>query len=85
MIETVVFEVIARERNCTAGDISLDMRLEDLGIDSLKAITILYEIEEQLNIEIPNELVESVRTVGDIVTGIDKLKNHGESGWQGAS
>jgi len=85
MIESAVFEVISRERNCSISEISLDMRLEDLGIDSLKAITILYELEEQLNIEIPNELVETVRTVGDIVSGIDQLSTHGESKWQGAS
>ena len=85
MIQFVVFEVISRERNCPISELSLDMRLEDLGIDSLKAITILYELEEQLNIEIPNELLETVRTVGDIVSGIDQLSTQGESKWQGAS
>lgn len=85
MIQSAVFEVISRERNCPISELSLDMRLEDLGIDSLKAITILYELEEQLNIEIPNQLLETVRTVGDIVSGIDQLSTQGESKWQGAS
>ena len=85
MIQSTVFEVISRERNCPISELSLDMRLEDLGIDSLKAITILYELEEQLNIEIPNQLLETVRTVGDIVSGIDQLSTQGESKWQGGS
>jgi len=83
MTKTAVFEVISRERSCVPEEISLDTRLDDLGIDSLKAITILYELEEQLHIEIPNELLETVKTVGDIVTGIDRLKSNSDSGWQG--
>jgi len=83
MTKTAVFEVISRERNCSLGEISLDTRLDDLGIDSLKAITIIFELEEQLHIEIPNELVETVKTVGDIVAGIDRLRNNSDSAWQG--
>ena len=74
MIRDAVFEVIAHEQKCSLEDFTLESRLEDLGIDSLKAITILYQLEERFELEIPNELIESVETVGDIVTGIDQLR-----------
>lgn len=52
------------------GDNSL---LIEEGVESLKAITILYQIEETLNIRIPNELVGSCQTVSDIVSNITIL------------
>jgi len=74
MTKDVVFEVIAREQGCSQESIALESRLDELGIDSLRAITILYELEERFNIEIPNELIESLQTVGDIVSNIKQLR-----------
>ncbi len=79
MIDNVVFDVIAREQKCSREDLTLETRLEDLGIDSLKAITILYQLEEKFEIEVPNELIESIATVGDIVTNIDHLRRNGDT------
>ncbi len=72
MIEMVT-EVIAREQQCAPGNITLTTRLEELGIDSLKAITILYELEEEFDVEIPNEVIETIDTVGDIVSRLEEL------------
>lgn len=77
-------DVIAREQKCSREDIDLETRLEDLGIDSLRAITILYQLEEQFSIEIPNELIETIVTVNDIVKGIERLQQNSDSGCQSA-
>ncbi|VAW81558.1 hypothetical protein MNBD_GAMMA14-1509 [hydrothermal vent metagenome] len=74
MIESAVVEVITRERKCAPEDVSMETRLSELGIDSLQAITILYELEERFGIEIPNELMENLETVSDIVSSIDKIR-----------
>jgi len=74
MIEAAVVEVITRERKCAPEDVSMETRLSDLGIDSLQAITILYELEERFGIEIPNELMENLKTVRDIVSSISKIR-----------
>jgi acyl carrier protein len=74
MTKDVVFEVIAREQGCSQESIAMESRLDELGIDSLRAITILYELEERFNVEIPNELIESLQTVGDIVINIKRLR-----------
>lgn len=47
--------------------------LADQGIESLKAITILYKLEDELGIEIPNETMDSCQTVSDIVSNITVL------------
>jgi len=79
MIKNIVFEVIVREQKCLSEDFMLETNLEDLGIDSLKAITILYQLEEQLEIEIPNELIETIVTIGDIVTNIEQLRQDNDT------
>ena len=66
-----VAEIIARTAHCNVEDIKPDTRLESLGIDSLKAITVLFELEEAFDVEIPNELISSIITVNDI---LDKLE-----------
>jgi len=66
-----VAEIIARTAHCKIEDIKPETRLEALGIDSLKAITVLFELEEVFDIEIPNELISSIITVNDI---LDKLE-----------
>jgi len=52
---------------------SLETPLEELGIDSLKAITILYELEDRLDIEIPNEVFDSIKSVGNIVQQLQQI------------
>ena len=78
MVKNTVIDVIAREQKCSPADLALETRLEDLGIDSLRAITILYQLEEQFEIEVPNELIETLVTIGDIVTSIDQLRHNSE-------
>ena len=60
-------------------DISLDMRLDDLGIDSLGAITIMYELEDKLDVEIPNEVFDSLKIVNDIGSQLERLMANNSS------
>jgi acyl carrier protein len=71
-----VIEIIAREAKCSTEQITLNTGLDDLGIDSLKAIVILSELEDLLGIEIPNEIIGSIKTVGDVVNKIDELQKN---------
>ncbi len=44
---------------------------EDLGADSLDVVDLIMSIEEEFDIEIPDEAVEDIKTVGDIVKYIE--------------
>jgi acyl carrier protein len=68
----MVLDVISRELPLSSGTLLLDTPLEEIGIDSLKAITILFELEDRLNIEIPNEIFDSLQNVNDIVQYLEK-------------
>ncbi len=45
--------------------------IDDLGADSLDVVDLVMSIEEEFDIEIPDEAVEGIKTVGDIVSYIE--------------
>ncbi len=70
-----VAEIIAKTAPCNVEDVKPETQLEELGIDSLKAITVLFELEEAFDIEIPNELISSINTVNDILVKLEDIRN----------
>jgi len=46
--------------------------LDDLGADSLDIVELIMELEEEFNIEIPDEDAEKIRTVADAVKYIEE-------------
>lgn len=48
--------------------------LDDLKADSLDIVELIMDLEAEFDIEIPDEDLEQVRTVGDIVTKLEALK-----------
>ena len=73
MLQDAVFKEISAYLKCQPEAISLDTRLDELGIDSLGAITIMYELEDRLDVEIPNEVFDSLKIVNDIVRQLEQL------------
>lgn len=73
MLQDTVIKEIATYINSKPDDISLEMRLDDIGIDSLGAITILFELEDKLNIDIPTESLDSLKIVNDVVEQLEQL------------
>jgi len=46
--------------------------IDDLGADSLDLVELVMAFEEEFNIEIPDEIQENIRTVGDAVKHINE-------------
>lgn len=44
---------------------------DDLGADSLDVVDLLMSIEDEFDIEIPDEEIENIRTVGELVNYIE--------------
>ncbi len=68
-----VIEVIAHTQRIPPESVSLDSTFEGLKIDSLDGINIVFELEKEFNIEIPDDGVQNLRSVGDTVEGVRKL------------
>lgn len=47
--------------------------IDDLGADSLDIVDLVMTLEEEFDTEIPDEDIENLRTVGDIVKYIEEL------------
>ena len=45
--------------------------IDDLGADSLDTVELIMKMEEDFDIEIPDEDAENLRTVGDVVKYLD--------------
>jgi len=48
--------------------------IEDLGADSLDVVDMVMSLEEEFDVEIPDEEIENMKTVGDIVKFIEAKK-----------
>ena len=44
---------------------------DDLGADSLDVVEVLMSIEDEFDVEIPDEAIETIKTIGDLVNYIE--------------
>src|SRR5271155_1252988 len=65
--------IIAKSKNIPPESITEASTFHSLAIDSLDKINISFEVEEAFNIEIPDDALGSLKTVGDVVSGVRKL------------
>ncbi len=72
MLETVV-KVIAEQLSIDESKITPESSLvDDLKADSLDVAALMLDLEEQYNVEIPDEELGNLGTVGDIVAYLEK-------------
>lgn len=65
-------KIIAEQLNVEESEISNDANFkEDLGADSLDLFELAMAMEEEFEIEIPSEDLESIKTVSDALSYID--------------
>jgi acyl carrier protein len=68
-----VLKVIADSQKLPPEKVTIDSTFEELGIDSLDGVNILFALENEFNISIPDEGVQSLRTMRQMVEALDKL------------
>jgi len=73
-----VVAIIAKKKRVEKPTVDLTDRLEDLGLESLDAVEMIFDLEEKFDIEIPynantNNPRAEFETVGDVVKSIQKL------------
>lgn len=71
-IEEKLIAIVRQEKQIAADQIVPEAVLADAGIDSLDSLTILFAIEEQFGISIPDDEARAVRTFGDLIDIIEK-------------
>ncbi|NTV79127.1 MAG: acyl carrier protein [Clostridiales bacterium] len=73
-----ISEIIAEQLSVSVSEISEETKFkEDLGADSLDLFELVMALEDEYSIEIPQEDLESLKTVGSVISylkskGIDE-------------
>lgn len=73
-VQSRCIEVIAKSKNLPPSSVTMDSTFDELQIDSLDKINLSFAIEEMFSIEIPDENLNSLKTVGDVVRGVEQLR-----------
>ncbi|MBE6757926.1 MAG: acyl carrier protein [Ruminococcaceae bacterium] len=73
MVFEKVREILCNQFDVEEDAVQLTTRIsEDLGADSLDAVDMLMSLEDEFDVEIPDEEIENIHTVGDLVSYIEE-------------
>ncbi len=74
-LKDIALAVVARVSGKEISELVPEAELvANLGMDSAKALELLVELEDQLEIEIPDEDAAKLNTVGDVLNYVDSLE-----------
>lgn len=68
-----VIAVMAATQHIPEEKIDPDKSFQELGIDSLDGINILFALENEFDINIPDDAAKEIKTVRDMIEGVRKL------------
>lgn len=72
MVLEKIKEIIASQFDVAEESITMDTTVaDDLGADSLDIVEVLMSIEDEFDVEIPDEAIEDIKSVGDLVNYIE--------------
>jgi acyl carrier protein len=75
-----VIAAIARAQHLPRESVTLDSTFDDLRIDSLAAVSVVCDLENEFDISVPNDEVVGLRTVRDVVDALARhLRRAGEA------
>ena len=74
-VDDKVFEIVAERMGVKKEDISKETSfVTDLGADSLDQVELIMELEDQFDLNIPDEDAEKLQTIGDAIKYIEEHK-----------
>ncbi|MCD8095035.1 MAG: acyl carrier protein [Ruminococcus sp.] len=67
-VRDIIVDQLDIEEDVVTAEASI---VDDLGADSLDVVDLISSVEDEFDVEIPDEKVEDIKTVGDIVSYIE--------------
>ncbi len=68
-----VIRVFADFKKVSPDEIKLETTFDELGFDSLDGLNLIFELEEEFDIIVPDDKVQSMRSVAEAVEGVAQL------------
>ena len=72
-IEQKLLDIVKNEKDIPDDKLAPETPLADAGIDSLDALSILFAIEEQFHISIPDDRARAIKTLADMADVVEQL------------
>jgi acyl carrier protein len=72
-IEQQVIRLVADTQKIDLAEIRPESTFEELKIDSLDGLNLLFAVESEFDIQVPDDEAKSLRSVQDIINGVNKL------------
>ena len=68
MVFDKIRDILAVQLDTDANDMTMDTRIvEDLGADSLDVVEMLMAAYDEFGVEVPDDKIEGLKTIGDVV------------------
>ena len=71
MVFEKVKQIVVDQVGVEESEVTLTSTFDDLGVDSLGIFELIMALEEEFEIEIPNEDAENIKNIGDAVKYIE--------------
>jgi acyl carrier protein len=71
--ERAVVAIIAKKKKLDPATINHDSTFQELGIDSLDGIDLVFTFEDEFNISIPDHIVQKMKSVGQVVEALREV------------
>jgi acyl carrier protein len=68
-----ILRIIAEVQRKDPAQVTIDSSFEELGIDSMDGVNIVFALENEFNINVPDEEVKRIRSVREMVEGVSRL------------
>lgn len=68
-----VIEIIVREQHLDPGKVTIDSTFAELGIDSLDGVNILFALEEEFKLDIPDSVAQNMKSVRQVVDSLTRV------------
>jgi len=79
-----VLRIIAETQRKDSSLVTIDSSFEELGIDSMDGVNIIFALENEFNVNVSDEEVKNIRSVRDMVEGVRRLVEMGAKSGEAA-
>ncbi len=78
MSETIfkkIAEILSAKKGVNQEEIKIESSFEELGLDSLDAVELISDLEDEFQVTIPNVELQNIKTIQQAVDGLQKAMN----------
>jgi acyl carrier protein len=72
-VEERVIKVFADFKKISPDEIKSDTTFEEMGLDSLDGLNLIFELEEEFDITVPDDKVQEMKSIKEVVDGVQYL------------